>query len=309
MPLTPESIYSVVRVLADQGGEQAPVGTGFCVYVRSEADPKLRYGYVLTAHHVIKDQENIELEIPNPFEDGTFYPRMKMTDWRQPIPELDLALASIRPYPNYNIQSLEYGHHIIPDLNLLLGAKFYYIGLLAPLDRPIVRSGTLGALDQTGIPHDGDYDYVTHLADCRSYGGFSGSPCFVEIPFVSLEPALISPSLEVLASEIPSKIGSMVYLHLLCGMFTEHINGKNADRLVSRAGVGMMLRSNEIAEALMTDGMQAERRRWDTEEMGNEEDKIEGVSSSDDEFDRFEDLTSKLMQVPKSEIDKKRKNK
>jgi hypothetical protein len=43
---------------------------------------------------------------------------------------------------------------------------------------------------QHGIPHDGDYGYRTHLVDCRSYGGFSGSPCFVELAYPGLIPMI-----------------------------------------------------------------------------------------------------------------------
>lgn len=303
-------MYSAVRIIGDRDdGSRVPIGTGFCVYIPSEVHPGVRYGYILTAHHVIAGREkNIEVEIPDQFKNGFFYPRMQFNGWHQPIAELDLALVPIRPAPLYNIQSLEYGHHIVPDLPLLLGNHFYYVGILDPLDRPMVRSGTLGALDQAGIPHDGPYNYIAHLADCRSYGGFSGSPCFVELPIVNLEPYTLPPTLEIPSTELPDKMGSMAYLHLLCGMFTQHIDSYNVDRLVSRAGVGVILRSNEIAEALMTEDMQAERRLWDTEKrIDDEKDRPRSVSATADEFDSFQDLVKKVVQVPKSEIDKKRK--
>jgi hypothetical protein len=311
MPLTPESMFSVVRIIGDIQDPKGnwirkAIGTGFCVYVPSEAHPDVRYGYVLTAHHVIKDQKNIELEIPDPFEDGALHPRLKMPKWCQPIEKLDLAVAHIKP--PFNIQSLEFGYHIIQDLKFPLGADFYYIGLLDPLNCPMARSGIIGALDQAGIEHDGPYRYTAHLADCRSYGGFSGSPCFVEYPIINLEAHTLPSALKISPSELPNEIGSISYLHLLCGMFTQHLNSKNADRIVSRTGVGIILRSQEIVEALMTENMKAERELWDAESrIDDEEDHLENVSAIDDEFDSFEDLTKKIVQVPKSEIDEKRK--
>jgi hypothetical protein len=316
MPLTPESMYSVVRIVGDaHDSDGSPIrkaiGTGFCVYVPSEAHPDVRYGYVLTAHHVIKDQKNIELEIPNPFEDGALYPRLKMAKWCQPIQELDLAVAHIKP--SFNIQALEFGYHIIQDLKFPLGANFFYIGLLDPLNRPMARSGIIGALDQTGILHEGSYTYTAHLADCRSYGGFSGSPCFVAYPIINLEAYTLPSALKISPSELPNEIGSISYLHLLCGMFTQHLNSKNADRIVSRTGVGIILRSQEIVEALMTESMKTERELWDTEkridnkEIDDEEDRLENASAIGDEFDNFESLTKKVIQVPKPEIDEKRK--
>jgi hypothetical protein len=48
---------------------------------------------------------------------------------------------------------------------------------------PMFRTGTIGAMYQDGIPMRlGDATVITvrgHLIDCRSFGGFSGSPCFV----------------------------------------------------------------------------------------------------------------------------------
>jgi hypothetical protein len=91
------------------------------------------------------------------------------------------------------------------------------------------------------------------------------------------------------------------------------LNSKNADRIVSRTGVGIILRSQEIVEALMTESMKTERELWDTEkridnkEIDDEEDRLENASAIGDEFDNFESLTKKVIQVPKPEIDEKRK--
>jgi hypothetical protein len=107
----------------------------------------------------------------------------------------------------------------------------------------------------------------------------------------------------------------MAYISVLCGMFTEHLDDKwpNTDRVVSRYGVGVMLPSREIWRALMTDKMQDERREWDEErkqvedESGPKLRKTSRHSDADDEFARFRNLTRKLVNTPKSEIDEKRK--
>ena len=48
---------------------------------------------------------------------------------------------------------------------------------------PMVRTGSIGKFYQPRLSTDDDecgctYEYTGHLLDCRSYGGFSGSPVF-----------------------------------------------------------------------------------------------------------------------------------
>jgi hypothetical protein len=73
-----------------------------------------------------------------------------------------------------------------------LGDRVYFLGLLAlPGARgmteknvPMVRSGTIGAMYQDDLPVEWPdksiRKFQAHLIDCRSYGGFSGSPCFFQ---------------------------------------------------------------------------------------------------------------------------------
>jgi hypothetical protein len=71
-----------------------------------------------------------------------------------------------------------------------LGDQVYFVGLLANAESmvqeniPMVRSGTLGRRYQERVPlkhGDGRVSFhQAHLIDCRSYAGFSGSPCFAE---------------------------------------------------------------------------------------------------------------------------------
>ena len=100
---------------------------------------------------------------------------------------------------------------------------------------------------QTGVPHDSeDYGYTCHLADCRSYGGFSGSPCFLEIPFASLTEKCLPPWLPAASGPV----GRITYTHVLCGMFTEHLDSEDPMNAVSRLGVGIMLRAPDIVRAI-----------------------------------------------------------
>jgi hypothetical protein len=115
----------------------------------------------------------------------------------------------------------------------------------------------------------------------------------------------------------PPKVGNMVYYPVLCGLLTGHVSDEDPQRDIppSRYGVGVMLRSHEIKEALMTDERREERRRWDAELAAARQARQPSVQdtsfaeppSEPDEFGRFEDLSRMLVQVPKKELDDKLK--
>jgi hypothetical protein len=319
MPIDPKMMHSAVRIIGDvpddrlvMGRRRGPIGTGFFVTVPSEADRTVRYGYVLTAHHVIEDESLIEIQAPNPFGNGELYEPVAVTGWRQPLSDVDLALAPFGGGDRAH-QALKAESQILPHGTMpALGADIHYIGILTPLDRSMARTGTIGALDQQGIAHKGGYTYSAHLVDCRSYGGFSGSPCFLELKYAGLTPT--SDSLAPTPTDWePVPMGDIQYFVTLCGMFTEHLEDNPPGEVATRYGVGVMLPSDAIWEALMSDEVRSERTEQDTR-LKNEspggpqlENASVGSPRLDDEFARFEDLTRKLVHTPKSEVDEKRK--
>ncbi|MGH2400082.1 MAG: S1 family peptidase, partial [bacterium] len=255
-------MLSAVRITGSDGA----LGTGFLMTVPSEAIPGERYGYLLTAHHVIAQQTAVWAEIPDAFGEGDLYDPFLVRDWRQPLSNVDLAIAPIPDRPDRNYQALQFETHVLvddpPSPFLQLGRDVHYIGILAPLNRPMVRTGALGALHQTGIDHKGGYVYPAHLADCRSYAGFSGSPCFLNVEYAALRPSQRPPT----SSEPPQgfpPLGALYDFAVFCGMFTQHLDDEKKSDVVSRYGVGVMLRAEEIREALMTEENRKERRKWD----------------------------------------------
>lgn len=245
--LDPELALTALRIVGDFGRKRDAIGTGFGVTGAGERDDD--WAYVLTAHHVIEHQKSVEIQAPDPARPGTTSPPIAVEGWHQPVPELDLAIAPLPRDSGFPIVALRMGWHVVPELDMAphLGGTFHYVGLLAPLDRPMVRSGTIGAVDQAGVSHDSDdYNYTCHLADCRSYGGFSGSPCFLEIPFAGLTEKCVPPWLP----QPPRPVGRITYTHVLCGMFTEHLDSEDPVKAVSRLGVGIMLRAADICRAI-----------------------------------------------------------
>lgn len=317
MPLGPYMLHCVVRLFGErrdpQTGKTAggPLGTGFCIQVPSESVEGGWYPYVVTAHHVIDAQTKVWLAFPDPYNPGGLYPLIETDgpDWIHPVEGLDLAvLPFVRP-DSYFINSLLAGMHLLPHLpaDAMLAAPFHYVGLLEPLNRAMARSGTLGAVYESGIRHPDGYEYQAHLGDCRSYGGFSGSPCFLELALPGLEE--VEPPVE--APPALGPVGRMKYLHLLCGMVTWHLERAVQQPEASVFGVVAILTSDEIWRALMSDDLAEDRRRRD--QMGDTPEARmvqlrSGVGGRDaDEFERFEDLTRKLVQVPKKDLDEKRR--
>jgi len=281
------------------------LGTGSLVGVPSESIPGKRWPYVITAHHVIENQVEIELDVPDPLTHAELFPRVKALDWSQPLPGADLAVSRFPEgdVPRWQATPMDGGftpeNHVPP-----LGGQIHYLGIFAPLGVPMARSGTLGALD---IPiEQGNYGYMADLIDCRSYGGFSGSPCFSSLAYAVLNAPRDAPE------DAPpnpdgsrSKLGPILRESKFYGMLTAHYSDEDrADGVISRYGVCIVLPADTIREALLTEPLRQERREWDAAFQAARTaaqpplENLSGAADSD-EFKRFEDLTRKLVQMPK----------
>ena len=243
--------------------ERGVIGTGFNITVQSEAYANVRYGYLVTAAHVLRDQRCVEMQAPDPFT-GLLHNPMPIpkTAWRIPLPKVDLACASLEEIEHPKPLVARTEQWIVPNRTVhrvYLGQTIHYIGILTPLDRVMARSGTIGAVNQEGLEHEHGYEYPAHLVDCRSYWGFSGSPCYLEVEVPSL--LAESPPHPLKGNLGPT--GRMIAFTFLAGMFTQHLSEKFQGGATSLYGVGVMLRGQEIREALMSEELQADRRTRD----------------------------------------------
>src|SRR4051794_11106013 len=101
MPLELSMMNASVRIIGDVpdkspvGHHRGAIGTGFMISILSEYDPSYRYGYVVTAHHVLDGQtpSRIQVQAADPRTLGReeLLPPIEVTDWRQPIRKVDLA--------------------------------------------------------------------------------------------------------------------------------------------------------------------------------------------------------------------------
>lgn len=323
MPLDLSMMDAAVRLIADVPDDRAvlrhrrkTIGTGFLVAVPSEADKDIRYGYVVTAHHVIEDAANIEVQVPDPLNYGKFQPPRRVADWRQPLKDVDLVVAPFRGatedrYGGLPIDEMFMPRTVVPHL----AGTIHYIGTLEPINQPMARVASLGALyvDMDDLP--GGYKYSAHLLDCRSYRGFSGSPCFAEYAMPTLTPIDLPEPFSLRPSDSGESRGSIEYHSAFCGMLTNHLEHPLDDQereAVSRFGVGIMLPSAYVWAALYTEDMKLERLAYD--EMNKTHDdkdtpRFRAVSAGrreepNEEIDRFNKLLTEVVNTPKPDAEK-----
>jgi len=194
MPLNdkyPRAVTFVIRPVQRNSRPRRlePVGTGFVVRVPTR-DGSL-FDYVVTASHVVDGATESYVRIAT--VDGKY--RDEPVDEWVHHDNADVAAAKLHRRDDMDVLwvpaaglSWPGSRRLSPDL----GDRVYFLGLLAlPAARDMaernvsmVRSGTVGALYQNDIPHkwpDGTTRrFEAHLVDCRSFGGFSGSPCFFQ---------------------------------------------------------------------------------------------------------------------------------
>lgn len=316
MPLDPAMLNSVVRVTS----LGSFVGSGFVVGVPSKAFANKRWDYVVTADHVVRNEIETAVEIPDIRQKGRLSEPIPIPSWRYPLEPADIAVAPLPSVPGAQWQRVRLDLDVVaPGEVLGLAQPIQYLGIFSPggsLETPMARAGTIGALDRQFDHWDKDrcrqYSYLSHFIDCRSYDGFSGSPCFALTESAVANEVVPAPFQTPLKPDgTPKELHPIGHFALLAGMFTAHFSDEgeetNPSDLVSRYGVGVMLTVRYIWEALMTDDAQKERREWDEQlsaeaEAGQPPVRAAGAGrapAGNPEFDRFQALTQKLVNTPK----------
>ncbi len=194
MPLPetyPRGVFFIGR--RDYGSAlQRIAGTGFLASVET---PATRHAYVVTAAHVVEGAE--WTIVRTPMADGSTGD-LEVPDWVF-HGEHDVAVAPIKLPSGTSAVATPLTQFIDDDGKIAdprwgpveLGDVVYFIGLLgkirAMVERniPVVRAGILSALWQDEVPVqrsplDRAHHITAHLIDCRSFGGFSGSPCYLQ---------------------------------------------------------------------------------------------------------------------------------
>ena len=307
MPLDPRMLNSVVRI----SSHGTLLGTGSIISVPSATIPGKRWPYVVTADHVVANQDGIELEVPNRRNNGKLFDPIPAEPFTQPLDGIDLAMAVFPTdrVPHYQETRIE---HFVPEGHVgPLGCEIYYLGIFAGPDVPMARSGTLGTID---IPIDKTkngrrYRYSADLVDCRSYGGFSGSPCFSVLNYAALDTPANVPDefVPVRPDGSRPELVPVAAVASFCGVFVAHYDDPPPGRDVeSKYGVGIMLPSDYVLMVLTSD--EAKKDQSDADADWQRRKAAEGPQPQDagaqdagGEFERFEELTRQLVNTPKPE--------
>ena len=254
MPLKPEFALNVVFVIAmrKKAGvyKKTPVGTAFFVRV---SEGGLDFDYAITAAHCVRAEKETWLRFRR---EGDETEDVEIADWGM-HPTEDVALVPV------SLEGDDHHHGTLPSSffdpsehrMVRLGERVYFIGLLTSIPAmaersiPMVRSGTLGRLYQDGIPitdksTNTERHMRGHLIDCRSYTGFSGSPCLVQREQVD-------------AGAQGNGVRVRTFTHLL-GLMSAHFPDPE-DRW-AHAGVGVVTPSEHIWELIMSDEMVTDRK-------------------------------------------------
>lgn len=235
-------------VYINDGGttQRDPIGTFFLVTVPSDRFPDHLYGYAVTAAHVVMSEPNTELRILSASGELVQFGDPK---WHTPYPDRDIAVAEypgdIMPH-DITAVPLERDSAAVRGWQPRLGSTVYYMGLLRVVDEmadeivPMVRTGSVGTLNQKGVKVAEQPAQVAHLVDCRSHRGFSGSPCWMERQFVGPRNIQL-PSTWTDGELNHETYGEITRVHALLGVFVGY---------EPETGVGVVLPVDQIHDVL-----------------------------------------------------------
>ena len=166
---------------------------------------------------------------------------------------------------------------------------------------------------QARLPSGGTYkrrEPRAHVIDTYSRAGFSGSPVYVQDPVVQAdvtdvtEPPPVAP--DAAKRRQITFATTVTSFSTLFGVLVGHFASSG-----DNAGVGIVVPIEAIRELLEYDELvEWHRRKEQAMEEADREDEeaaVLDIADPGSEFEQFEDLTRKLVNVPKKELDEKRK--
>lgn len=311
-------------------------GSGFLLGFPSRANPSRTHLYAVSNDHVIHACPVIRLVKVN--GDPYVLPGTDR-DWLPHPDGDDIAIRSLGAVAGGQFwclgSDLILGHADIDKEHIGPGDDCLMIGRYInqehrQFDRPVVRFGNLAMMPEHIYQPERSFEQESFLVDMRSQSGFSGSPVFVyfeESGWRFLPPLADVPKTDDAVADAEARVkaleqrvdgrnlsGVMGRMWLL-GIDWGHLpvsddvfDGKRKiGRMRVSTGMAGVVPAWKLLDLLYEEGMEMARDK--TEEQLSEHD--EGAAVLDtkevDEFAEFEDLTRTLVQVPKRELDEKRK--
>jgi hypothetical protein len=315
----PEKITQCVAFLASKAPSEANYhyrGTAFFVGVDSPASPETRgYVFVVTAKHIIRRAQALgeDVFLRLNMKDGTSrLIQISHDHWFYSEDETaDVAIASFHfePPGAFDIVIFPSGgfatEEKIAEHEIGIGDDLYISGLFArhfgkERNLPIVRSGIIASMPHEPLlDRDSGLHYDAYLAEVRSIGGLSGSPVFVVLPIGRVRGENVSwgPRYTFL-------------LGLIRGHWERPAETQDgwdpAELDTVNMGIAIVTPIQEVIKVLESEEVIAEMKKAD-DEHAKEDEPTEDSTFPEEarEYDRFEELTRKLVNTPKPKADEK----
>jgi hypothetical protein len=187
--------------LKDDNGNFYPIGTGFFVG-KQQGETKEYYGYIVTAKHVLQDENGIIRETVylrfNKHDKTSGFVRIQTNKTEiYTHQDTDIDIAVIPYFPDQKIYDLMFipdsliaTSEILKRYKISEGDEVFFSGLFTShpgqkKNQPIVRFGRVALMSDEKIEwreKDKPAKFLDlYLVECQSFGGNSGSPVFFSI--------------------------------------------------------------------------------------------------------------------------------
>jgi hypothetical protein len=291
-------------------------GTAFFVSIPSERIPGGSFSYLITARHNIIKASAVGLPLilrVNLVNGGAEL--IEITNLRWFFPDNDAADVAVSgPIGGFEEIGLKYRRiprvmfatpEVIEAKSIGVGDELIVTGLFVhhygrQRNVPIIRSGNIAAMPtEPLIDNNSGLEYRAFLAEIRSIGGLSGSPVFVRLG--------VGRQVEenVTMNRIETFLLGLVRGHWPHGDFdTADFADSEQDELNS--GIAIVTSITDALEVLDREDFVKQRKEKEAEYLQKHapvEDSA-SVDVSQSEFERFEDLTRKLVNTPKPATEK-----
>lgn len=319
-------LSSAVFLCVDDGGTVRPGGTGFFLTVESETRNDT-HSYLVTARHSV--------EAAKPY--GKLYARLNSydggdaalvelpCDWKF-HEDREANDVAVLPFPApqlYEVMTFDRDALVTPNVlpreHIGIGDDLMVVGLYRrhygrKVNRPIVRSGVIAAMaDEPVEDLNAEAPFEAYLGELRSIGGLSGSPVWVVI-----NPSRLIPDEERLGW----RQGESRWRFYLLGLIRSHWSTRDDEERLSEpaqaegellntgiASITPIQKALDIIDSktLVKQRKDRDRERAERARRSGEGEVLDSGLSPNPEFERFEDLTRKLVNTPKDELDEKRR--
>jgi hypothetical protein len=335
VPRIPDQwLDSVVYLYPDEDAakrSERAGATGFIVSVPPE-DPggimrkDLGHHYVVTNAHAIENRQSVVVRI-NTKAGGYDTVEILKKEWETAPGGDDVAAAILDvEWKGHRYSSVDLSMILTPELQARWdfgpGDEVFFIGRYVDHEgkthnAPTARSGIISAFPTEPINQlERKHEQESILVEARSLSGYSGSPVFVT-PSAHIE--RIIPDIQDGPPLVRAVTGGPCYL---LGIDWGHHywrepvrDSSNEDQPVpnlfvqDNSGMMTVVPASKLIALLDVDLFKNKRREYEERKVKEilESPHIMDSLGPDDEFDSFQALTRNVLQVPKSEIDEKRK--